>query len=398
MIPQEIVDSVNEIPIKDAIECVAGLTFDHRGFAESPFRSGTDQFSQSFSISVSRNLFTDWKLRDQGYTGGPIKFYQLYKGVPFNVAVVQLGLMFGIIDEHQAKSFRVNLGGCKVVNHIKTTPRPALVLSEKKSPEELNEVYKAMIDLSPLSDEHYQYLIERGLTAEEISEAGFFTVPKRTIARSLAKAGFDLAGVPGFFKFNKEQENWNFNPVNGIGFPIRSINSLIQGIQVRTVTQEHQGRYFWLSSASADGVTKNRSNSIIGYYGCGPGTPVDFINGETDTLLITEGKFKEIAVRRYFPWATASVQGVGNWKGISDFIDKFNDFIVAFDADMLYNDLVVNQVIKLSDFIAAHGGNVKIAKWPEEAGKGIDDVLYAGKKSCIELLTMQDFAATQKGV
>lgn len=390
-LPQSLIDSVNELPIEDVISDIAGVVFDSRGFGESPFRNGTDELSQSFSVKRSTNVFTDWKLRDSGYSGGPIKFYQLYKGVPFVQAVLELAVGYGILSETELKQYTFK----KIKTVFRTAApkveRQPIKVSEKKEIAALDAVYRTIISMSPLSDEHRDYLLGRGLTMEEIEEHMFFTPPTRVIARKLEKLGIDLEGIPGFFKHQEDSSNWAYMAISGIGFPVISKEGLIQGIQVRTMTEGHKNRYFWVSSASADGVTQNKSGVVTGYWGCGPGTPIDYIPGESSTLFITEGKFKAIAVRRYFPWATASVQGVGNWQEIGHVIGDYDQFIIGYDADMIGNELVLNQIIKLSDFLRTGNGKVQIAVWNPNYGKGIDDLLLAGHQKEIELLDYEEF-------
>ena len=390
MVPQEVIDSANETSMAEILAHL-GYELDIQGYCPSPFRKGTDEYSKSFSVHPTKNIWTDWKLRGQGYSGGPIKFVQLFYGLSFIQSVLMLAVSNEIISEKEARKYGWKGFGDGTMAPIRAekVKKVELKVAPLAALETLHAVYSAMMELSPLTEADRAYLLGRGLTEQEIVDGGFFSMPSRTIARKLERLGHNLLGVPGFYKATEEALNMSFLPVNGIAFPIRTIEGKIQGIQVRTNQDgDKKNRYFWLSSAKADGVTTNRNGAVLGFYGCGPGTPQDYISGG-GTYFVTEGKFKEIAVQRYFPWTTVSVQGVGNWQGID--ISEAEEVIIGYDADMMDNDAVLNQIIKLADFIEAEDKSAKIAVWDINYGKGIDDVLYSGNGSKVELLTYEEF-------
>lgn len=381
-IPEKIIDAVNELPVRDVVEEYSGIQLNSRGFGESPFRNeGGDT---SFSVSDSRNLFTDWKLKAAGYCGGPIKFVQLYKKIGFRDAVIDLAAKYSLITAEEVQKMGFSN---KIV--VTDTPRTIVkrdmpVLATLAPVEQLDKVYRAIIELSPLNTEHQKILSDRGFTEEEIKARKFFSLPTKAIVRKLEKFGIsngELEGVPGFYKTLKDDERFTFMAQQGIGIPCFNAEGFCVGLQRRSTESNPSLRYSWISSARADGL-KGKGDKIPGFYGCGPGTPIDYHpNGEK--LLITEGIFKSIAVAREKDWnfSIASVQGVGNWKGIQKILEVHSEVAIAYDSDLIENPQVCQQVELLADYVKGITGNIpEILYWKQEYGKGIDDVLFAGNK------------------
>lgn len=69
-------------------------------------------------------------------------------------------------------------------------------------PQKLDQVYRRLQELLPLSGFHRQKLLERGLTEKQISDYGFCSTPvsgTEGLARRLMREGYSLKGIPGFF-------------------------------------------------------------------------------------------------------------------------------------------------------------------------------------------------------
>lgn len=397
MLEERIIESVNNLPIENIIkDAVPEICFNSNGFAQSPFRPNeTMGFGTSFSIHTARNMFTDWKLKGSGYTGGPVKFYQLYFNLGFVDSVVTLAAKYGIMSEEEAKS-KIGKSVKKITTITPQIPNVEYLLAKKQNESDISQVYDKIIELSPLSQEHIDYLVARGLTLEEIEENRFFTMPRKTIARKLLNLGFsNLIGVPGFYS-HLENDVVSFTGGSGIGIPCKNIRNNTIGLQIRNSDENSPLRYFWLSSVKADGVSKNKAGVVVGRYGCGPGTPIDYHKGG-EKLLITEGKFKSIFVAREkdtnWDYSVASVQGVGNWAGIEDIIPFHDEFVIGYDSDLVTNDDVIKQVSKLAEYIKSikPSATVSVMYWLGKYGKGIDDVLCAGNKEKVSIVSYEEW-------
>lgn len=396
-IPEEIVDKVAELSIKQVIEDATEITFSSRGFARSPFRVG-DSEDTSFSISEPKNVFTDWKLRAQGYSGSPIKFFQLYFHLSFAEAVLELAGRYGIMSEEELAKYTR-----KKIERVQTEVRvaPKAILAERATPEKIDMVYRKILELSPLSSSDKQILLDRGFTEKEISDAKFFTLPTRAISKKLESVGItDLSGIPGFYKYSPTDQHFTFNATQGIGIPVCNVDGLIVGLQKRNRSKSPtsgQSRYGWVSSSMADGVA-DREGKVFGYSGVGPGCPIDY-KKKGQRLCITEGIFKSIAILREDDWdfSVASVQGVGNWRGIDPILMRHSEVVIAFDSDLVNNDQVMNQVALLSDYVYGVTGNkAKVMYWKKMYGKGIDDVLFAGNKDKVTIVGYDEWAEIYK--
>lgn len=393
-IPEEVIEAVGQLSIRQVIEDIANVDFNSRGFSQSPFRTG-DSETTSFSVSDSKNLFTDWKLKPQGYSGGPIKFVQLYQKVTFVEAVLELAGKYGIMTAEELSKYAGRKVQVVEAKPIRMAPQSHN--AEKAPIERIDKVYRKILELCPLTAEDRQTIRGRGFTDKEIDDAKFFTLPNRIIVRKLEEAGFtqeDFDGVPGFYKYKEDDKRFTFNAATGIGLPVFNQDGMLVGLQRRARSVSPNGsRYGWISSSSADGITK-KGEQVFGYHGVGPGAPIDY-KKKGSRLAITEGIFKSISLLREEDWdfSVASVQGVGNWKGIDDILKLHSEAVIIYDADLVTNDMVIQQVSLLANYIYGITGNkAKVMYWKKEYGKGIDDVLFSGNKSKVFELFYDEWA------
>ena len=271
-------------------------------------------------------------------------------------------------------------------------PKPA-------SEDVLDQVYSLFIkgeeyrDLPRLSTEHREALHQRGLTDEEIDTTGYFTFPKRFISRrffkDLESHGISLdvlQKVPGFF-YDEVKENYDFTTysTSGIGIPIRNEKGKIVAIQIRKdTTREGEQRYTWFSSSWVMGKKKKR-------YGCSCGAPVDVHFPKKQIgkdIWITEGHFKARKITETFGVISLAVQGVSSWRNILPILKgySYEKIVIAFDADMAYNEGVFMQAMKmgltLSQLNFRKGGQLLIDQLGRKNVKqnpilkGVYDVLH----------------------
>lgn len=107
-------------------------------------------------------------------------------------------------------------------------------------------------------------------------------------------------------------------------------------------------------------------------------------------LWVTEGEKKGDAIVSQ-KGAAVVVQGVSAWNVPRDWEDiklYRREVIVAYDADVMINPRVQDEIEKLAAFLSGRGANVKYLKWPEKyrgTKKGIDDALGTGEATLKEI-------------
>ncbi|MBP1308662.1 hypothetical protein JOD82_001682 [Paenibacillus sp. 1182] len=374
-----------------------------------PFHNGKK--IGSFDVSDRKQI---WKCFSCGVGGDTIKFVSLYDGIDYLAAAFRVALECGIISSWEYDEYYANRRYRK--HDIEKIQRRYEAVDKEKfqnniaDNETLDQVFRIFIKACDLSETHKNHLLnERGLTEEEISKGLYFTFPTRKVLSKFCKnirSTFDgseevLSTIPGFFRQESKkfpgQKMYSFAKHVGIGIGIKNAKGQIVGIQIRHDTKgDKDARYVWFSSAFAMNDDKYDS-------GTSSGSPVDVVYPEiikNRTVLITEGRFKAQHLSKATGSITISVQGVTSWRGIVNELDEIpNSFAVkkryngdykvhclciAFDADMNYKWQVAEQLKKMADQLEAHGYYTYYLNWSEEDGKGVDDIILAGKQGTIK--------------
>lgn len=363
---------------------------------KSPFRQRQD--GNSFTISISKNCWKDWKL-DIG--GGPVKFIEYLKKCSAREAEQYLGYKYFGIGEPIFNS-KYQAREIWLVPERKSKPLPEADI--------LDKAYRIFLGFCKLDETANEYLLNRGLTQEEIDSVGFKSYPTRAIKFKVMKAFVDAEidplNVPGFYK-DKKTGNITFmmGKESNILIPVMNANKQIVGLQYRKQTvKAGENRYAWFSSVKF--LVENDEGSD----GQSPGSPCHVDCGELEkpkTLFITEGYFKGLAIKKTWGTPAISVQGVGNWKNggvlqaVSQLRDQFPTLervIIAYDADFTKNPNVAHQANELLIEIEKCQISAFYLSWDITQGKGIDDFL-ANKKNATDkkvwnLHTAMEFAST----
>lgn len=141
-----------------------------------------------------------------------------------------------------------------------------LITNVKKSNEELDIVYQAFLDKLELNSNHNMKLLKYGFTTEEIEKIGFKSIPtkdnvKIQICRKLIEEGFELNGIPGFYKDKKFR--WNFKSHNGIFVPVID-NCKITALRIHLDKKYNTDTTdIWFSSSQENEGTKISNNIMI---------------------------------------------------------------------------------------------------------------------------------------
>ena len=420
-------DAVNSYPIeKAAFIRESQLDLERRGyqlFGICPFHN--DERVGNFALGGPHN---GYKCFACGKAGDLIDLIIKLDGVGFKQALITAAIDLDIMSESDAESF--STGGkptyIKVIEDMfDASDSPYTDLTEEQILWR-NAVYSLLSEgdaivnpyaerygiekKSRLSDKHYQQLrLERQLTDEEIEEAGFFTMNKDypwlsvLYMRLFEEAGFppNALNVPGFWKLKDgatishykrpdgtivdfdlmgygKQFYWFTETIDALGIPIKDDKGRIVAIQLRPDDEHYSGKYIWFSSAFTKNDKKKESGLSAGAQH-DVTVPKDW---NTPNVFITEGKFKSLAIAKTFRSTSISLQGVSTYRTIGEKVKRLNDnhtkevenVIVAFDADLSFNNAVMNSVLNMVEE-ELDGYNTYIAIWDYLFGKGIDDLI-----------------------
>lgn len=392
-IVDEVIDRINYLDIEEVISYYLEIKKSGMSYtAICPFHN--DNRAGNFYIHKSNNSY---KCFACGAGGDAIDFVQGYEGVSFLDAIATLGLRYGYItfDEYE-KYFNPNKTRKQNMKKIrKRKPIKKKVVKEsivqRASDKTIHIIYSSFIDVLRLSKEDLKYLREeRLLSYKEIISTKYRSLDEKVNkkfvldiliskieSRGLSKN--DLLGVPGFFV---KGEEISFDNSKGLLIPVRNPEGLIVGLQIRNMSNDDGPKYTWFSSSFAakdEGFMK---------YGVAAGQPIDVVypvkKKFRKAIFITEGKFKAEKIANEWGYVTISIQGVNNWGGIEDYIEriekrinhKFEIVFTAFDADASFKFQVFEQLKKMTDKILENKKvNIKYLSWDHRYGKGIDDLM-----------------------
>jgi hypothetical protein len=272
-------------------------------------------------------------------------------------------------------------------SHVGAPPEPPAVQWRETlaDVETRDRTYRALLEVLSLSSHHLVQLRERGLSGETIARAGYRTLHwadgerTRAVRHVMHTAGsVYLLNVPGFFKRDGSKET-RLGGSPGLLIPVRDEAGRILACLIRPDNlQDGGGKYRWLS-APPDAI------------GCGPGSlghvPLHE-RGSAEIVRVTEGILKADVATALSSVVTVGMPGVGAWKQALPILKKLapSKVLVAFDADARLKAQVAGPLVRLVEALRQEGYDVTVEVWPESAGKGIDDVLKAGKRDAIRLV------------
>ena len=247
-------------------------------------------------------------------------------------------------------------------------PQPVVQRPPEREPAPLSQrdaVYRALLELLPLSAAHRAGLRARGLTDEAILQNGYRTLEygkelRDHLAAQLA-ARYDLNGVPGFFY---SQSAWRMCAYSGLLAPVRAADGRIQGVQIRRDNAEKR-KYAWMSSAGKP-------------YGTGARSWVH-VTGDRGRkeAVITEGPIKgDVSSCLTGGMLFICLPGVNAITFLHDTLRELRVTQVweAFDMDKRCNPQVQAAVIRLRQEMQKAGIPCRMMAW-DPAYKGIDDYL-----------------------
>ena len=243
-----------------------------------------------------------------------------------------------------------------------------------------------------LSDAHRVALVRRGLPEAEVRLRGYRTLADLQGALAAGAAaqravGAALARVPGFRRRPPADGGapvWGLSAHPGLLIPVRDPHGRIVALKVRRDDIEDgrpaNPRYVYASSAR--------------WGGPGPGAPPHLPllaapplpSPIVAVVRITEGELKADVATVLSRIRTVSVAGVGVWRSALPVLRYLGArrVLLAFDADAGRKPAVARALYALCWALQAESGvEVALEQWDEADGKGIDDLLSAGRQPAV---------------
>ena len=364
----------------------------------------------SFSVNISKNLCWCFACQ-QG--GSNVKTYQKMFDVDEKTAALRIAYDFDLITKSEFEKYsdeQYTKAESNSNNRFKyTTPKPVYTEETLKI---RTDAYEFMRDYFGLTKEHRDYLSSiRNLAADRIDQ-DYFSINTKTnpaIGESFCKEfatrfpqyASKMNEIPGFFEHkNRRTDKWipTLMMFDGIGILIRDANKNVLGVQIRMTNPDMNGiRYKFMSCDFGDGSKK------MSRGGATCGTPIDVLFPEKispDTMVcLAEGRFKTEVLRQQ-GCIGISIQGVNNFNGIDQVLNAIEQKLgrdiktlyTFYDADLVENPQVFKALISLHDYLNQEKPELKMAQmvWQEEKGKGIDDCILNGYRSCIKPVSMEE--------
>lgn len=272
----------------------------------------------------------------------------------------------------------------------KPAERATVASTVEQSPladiQKLHQTFSNLLSMLPLSEKHRQGLLERGLSDEQIDSLGYKSTPPpylcRSYAERLLRQGCTIQGVPGFYLDDDGKWTVKFHKrTAGILIPVKGIDGLIRGIQIRLDVPikdkddppEKSGtKYLWLSSANK---TKGVSS----------GAPVHFVGDPSArTVYVTEGTLKSDVAHFLMDRTFIAIAGANNTTQLDPLFALLAQtgtelIIEAHDMDKYQNEHVAGGASKIYLMARSHGMNCRRLTWNPNY-KGIDDWQLSIKK------------------
>lgn len=399
----DIIAEVQKLPITEVLEAYGTKPESFNGIyvkALCPFHM--DNKIGSFVINTEKNSCYCYSCANGG---GVVKSVAKILNKSFSDAALQIACDKGLIDEKKFKK----LSGVKyepVSKEFKDSYEKQEEVETLSTRALKDSVYRFIANYFHLTKEHENHLLQkRGLFREDL--VNYFSIDtedkiKRKELLMLIEEKYSekidviATKIPGFY-YSKGK--LDIIPKKGIGMLLHSARDTIVAIQIRAdEVDERNSRYSFLSYKVPKSFEKWDMTG-----GCSAGTNFDVIYSKKPSkkLAIVEGKFKaEILAQNGFN--VISVQGVNIFSGIETQLreiqrvlkHEFDKVTVFYDADFIRNPQVTAATIKLSQYLIKKEftGEVVIAYWEPNLGKGIDDLIMNGYKKKVKTISADEYS------
>ena len=274
------------------------------------------------NLNVKKNVF---KCNRCGESGGMLALYAKVYGVDNQTACQEIKDTLGRNEKAPAYQAAYK----KVAEK-----EPEIENSPPASDEVKNKTYTMLLSMLILAESHKKNLLDRGFTEEVIERNGYKSTPVfgfKRITRKLMEAGCIVKGVPGFYQDEDGEWTIHFNPKSsGYMIPIRNIDGLIVGVQIRLDHPFDGMKYIWLSSVNY-------------HLGVSSGSPVH-LTGEpgAKVVFVTEGPLKGDIASFFSDRTFACVPGVNQYANLAPFLKQMK----AMGTEFVYEAYDMDKLIK----------------------------------------------------
>lgn len=247
---------------------------------------------------------------------------------------------------------------------INNTPMKPLI--------ERHNVYYDLLRLLYLNNSHYKDLADRGLSAVNIRQFMYKSLPAneyecRNVIKNLCQK-HDLSGIPGFYCKYGEWKMY-MPKYGGFFVPVCDKDGYIQGMQIRLDSDTE--RYRWFSTNEyPEGTGVSSWVHVVG-------------NTSSDTAYLTEGALKaDVTSTLSGGELFIAIPGVNAVTCLADTLRrlKLKKVYEAFDMDKQVNVNVMKALARIKEILKECGIETQTCTW-NPWYKGIDDyVLYRNKR------------------
>jgi DNA primase len=257
---------------------------------------------------------------------------------------------------------------------IPAEPRPSYE-PQRLDPEVVHQVYSGFLGLLSLNPQHRANLHRRGLADHDILRRRYRSLPRfgraELAGRLVDRFGAELCRhIPGLHRVEHEKRSWwSIAGPPGLLIPVRDLDRHIIALLVRRDDADADPRYVMVSSRKYDGPS--------------PGSHVHlplFEGGSRAHVRLTEGPLKADIATALSGVLTLGLPGVGSWRRSLSLLSSLGTRTVslAFDTDADHKWPVARALGQTARALHGSGFTVRLERWGEADGKGIDDVLAAG--------------------
>lgn len=265
--------------------------------------------------------------------------------------------------------------------YTKATHFDPSFIGHVQAPALVDSVYQSLLAACPLTAADLAGLAAAGIGNAQLAGFGSLPMKRGEVARALLDrfSRDELAGVPGF-SFGPDGK-LTIHALAGLLVASRDAQGSIRGMQCRVTEADGKRKYVWLSSTSTGGPSSM--------------SPCHVARGaDSSRVWITEGVKKSIVACAATGCTALAMAGHQQHEGALRELDALMSagtlcVVLALDED---SDPATRNLVDISrrGLVAAclaRGLAVRVARWDPADGKGIDDLLLAGKQPTIEIVT-----------
>ena len=272
------------------------------------------------NLNTKKNVF---KCNRCGESGGMLSLYGKIYGLDNQAAYEEIKGALG--RNEQAPSYQVR--------KREIAPKEPEIPGAVPAPDHVrHKTYSMFFSMLVLADTHRKNLLKRGFTEQQIEENGYKSTPVfgfRSLTKKLLSAGCTVEGVPGFYQDKDGEWTIHFsNKSSGFLVPVRNMDGLIVGAQIR-LDHPYDGRkYIWLSSTNF-------------HMGTSSGSPVHLAGSPGEkTIFITEGPLKGDLAHALSGRTFGCVPGANQYANLPPFLREMKQMgtqsvYEAYDMDKL---------------------------------------------------------------